>query len=386
MDTVAESGCAAPRLQLDQPTGTSGRGLITVAARSVLVQGSAKDPCGRGIDGVWVNGDRITALEPDGKDGVRFSAYVGLTPGAQQILVRTVASTGAESSQDFRVQAVPPSLTEPGNAESQGARAVAIGISRYQESGINLSFADRDARSFAATLVGGRTLGGFSRENVKVLLDEHATRQDIVQAFQYLDKAGPSEVAILFYAGHGAPAPAADGQAEKLYLIPHDVRTRDIPSTAYPMSEVQRLLRAVKARHLIVFVDACHSGGIGGEDLAPLGATRRLPGASATRSTTDINAEFLRRVEHAAPSRVVFSSAEKSQVAFEPVELGAGVFTHFLEKGLSGAADENGDRVVTLGELLEYVRAAVRHYTKGVQVPAVSPTSFDRELPLAIVR
>jgi len=376
-------GCAPPQIQIQEPPTGRG-GPIAVSARSLLVRGRAKDPCGRGIEGVWVNGERITSFEPAGADAYQFSAYVGLTAGEQQVVVRTISQAGAEAALNLKVQATLPTMPELKNATSNGARAVVVGISHYQESGINLNFADRDARSFAGLLVGQRTLGGFRKESVAVLLNERATRQDIAQGLQYLDKAGEAEVAILFFAGHGAPAPPEGQATGKLYLIPHDIRTADIPGTGLAMAEVQRLLQSVKARHLIVFVDACHSGGIGGEDLS-LGSARRLEGAGAASAGNDINAEFLRRVAHSTPSRVVFASAEKNQVAYEPIELGAGVFTHFLELGLRGEADTNHDHLVTLGELLEYVRAAVRTYTKGVQVPAISPTSFDRELPLAIV-
>lgn len=376
----ASQACEAPQVEIQEPAEVNTRGSVSVKARSLLVRGRVTDPCGRGVEGVWVNGERVGALEAEGGGAARFSAYVALSPGEQQVELRAVSLDGWERGRQFRVQAAPPSLPELRNSNS-GARAVVIGISRHQEPSLNLGFADRDASRFAETLLASSGLRGFNRDSVNVMVNERATRQDIAHGLAFLNQSTENDVVVLFYAGHGGPGPVAEGGAPRYYLIPHDARVADVATTAIPMSEVTLLLRTVKARHLIVFVDACHSGGIGGEDVS-LGATRRLPGGGPVN---DINTVFLRRVEQAQPSRVVFASAERNQVAYEPPDLAGGVFTHFLTAGLKGDADENTDGIVTLGELLEFVRASVRHYTKGLQVPAISGTSYDRELPLAIV-
>lgn len=60
------------------------------------------------------------------------------------------------------------------------------------------------------------------------------------------------------------------------------------------------------------------------------------------------------------------------------------MFTHFLMEGLEGAADEDGDQIVTLGEATEYVRDRVRRETRNAQIPTISQTAFDTYLPLAL--
>jgi hypothetical protein len=64
---------------------------------------------------------------------------------------------------------------------------------------------------------------------------------------------------------------------------------------------------------------------------------------------------------------------------------GHGVFTHFLLEALRGAADEDGDQIVTLGESVEYVRDRVRRETGNAQIPTISQTAFDPYLPLGTV-
>lgn len=382
----ANSSCR-PAITIEEPAAARGLRVgssepLAAKARSLLVRGQAEDPCGKGVSAVWINGERITALDKAGSAGVRFAGYVELGEGDQEIRLRALGLDSGESTLSFKVRASLPTAQQLKAAGMVRGRALVVGISKYRDASINLGFADRDAKGFAAFLGAGRGLAGFAGDALSVLLNEAATRTALANGLEtFLGGAQENEVTMLFFAGHGAPAQTPGG-AEKLYLIPHDVRLDDIPASAYPMSSVLQLLSSLRARHLIVFVDACHSAGIGGEDIAALGRSRRLPGAGAP---TDINGEFLRRIAHAAPSRVVFASAERNQLAFEPAELRAGVFTYFLQKGLGGEADENGDHVVALGELLEYVRTSVRHYTKGRQVPAISPTSFDRDLPLAFV-
>jgi hypothetical protein len=61
------------------------------------------------------------------------------------------------------------------------------------------------------------------------------------------------------------------------------------------------------------------------------------------------------------------------------------VFTHFLLKAFRGEADRDGDHIVDLGELMEFVRDGVKTETNFAQVPLIGPTSFDRTAPILIV-
>ena len=54
-------------------------------------------------------------------------------------------------------------------------------------------------------------------------------------------------------------------------------------------------------------------------------------------------------------------------------------------KGLRGAADSDRDRLVSLGEIMEFVREKVKDATQAQQIPAIGPTSFDRTMPLVVV-
>ena len=71
---------------------------------------------------------------------------------------------------------------------------------------------------------------------------------------------------------------------------------------------------------------------------------------------------------------------------------GHGVFTFCMLEGLKGAADDpaenssaNGDSIVTLGELMDYVDERVRRETKAAQHPDTSGR-FNRAWPMAKVK
>jgi uncharacterized caspase-like protein len=69
-------------------------------------------------------------------------------------------------------------------------------------------------------------------------------------------------------------------------------------------------------------------------------------------------------------------------------ELGHGVFTYYLLAGLNGAADLNGDGIVTVQELYEYVERQVTQKSRSVggnQHP-VMKGELEGVLPLVKVK
>ena len=84
---------------------------------------------------------------------------------------------------------------------------------------------------------------------------------------------------------------------------------------------------------------------------------------------------------------VTITASEVSQYSQEDQRWGGGhgVFTYDLLEGLNGHADADQDRIVTLGELFEFVRDRVQRETRNAQVPTVSQTPWDRSWPMSIV-
>src|SRR5215471_16895162 len=102
-------------------------------------------------------------------------------------------------------EAVIPRRTRP-LASAGTTYAVVVGISKYLHAGAglqNLKYADRDAQAFLDFLKSPAG-GGVRKENVRVLLNEDATVENLRTAFYtFLAQASDRDTVVIFLAGHG---------------------------------------------------------------------------------------------------------------------------------------------------------------------------------------
>jgi hypothetical protein len=342
---------------------------IPVASSSLRVQGTVSSPAP--LERLSINGTEITSIDGLGPGEYRFTAHVPLMePGPRRIEIVATNQRGELGRESFVVdREETASPADPG----RGRRiALIIGVSRYSDESIDLAYADDDARALRDLLV-SPDLGpaSFEPEDVRLLVDEEATVTAInVGLRDFLRRATEDDFVLFFFAGHGAPDP---NRLQDLYLLAHDTDPDNIAGTGLLMRHVREAISSIRARGVLILTDSCHSGGIGG--------------SSVERSieTNPIHHAFLDKMRHSSGGLAILTASEAAQKSIEEPSLGHGLFTWYLIEALRGAADVNGDRVVTLGETMEHVREQVRRVTEGKQVPAIGPTSFDRQLPLAVV-
>jgi len=251
--------------------------------------------------------------------------------------------------------------------------AVVVGISEYANPAIPpLKYADADARALADFLSTPEG-GGFENDHMKVLLDKDATIANIQNALSnFLAQAIDIDLVVIYFAGHGAPEPA---RPTNLYLLAHDSDPNILRTTAFPMWQIQDVLaRYIAAKRIVVFSDACHSGGISADF-----GTR---GMAVTKKNL-IN-QYLTDLSRSKEGVVVFTASAAGEVSQEEPALGHGVFTYYLLDGMKGAADFNNDYTITVNELMQYVEEQVKRKTQGAQNPTRSQTSYDKNLTIAI--
>lgn len=252
--------------------------------------------------------------------------------------------------------------------------AVIVGISRYKHHRLNLKYADRDAEELYNVLVTPNG-GGFKQEHICKLTNEDATTGNITRALRsFLKKPAREDLVVIYFACHGTPDFDRPGN---VYLLSHDSDPDDIAGTALPMREIDLSLKEnLHAEKVVVLVDACHSAAIGG------GIGRR----NAIDDSTLLN-RYLQEISRAKGGLALLTSAEANEVSFEDSRWGGGhgVFTHYLLKGMRGAADTDGNGIITTGELFEYVRDNVKRATDYKQHPLIGSNAFDRNLPIALV-
>lgn len=230
---------------------------------------------------------------------------------------------------------------------------------------------------------------------VRVLTDAAATRDAVVAAIRdHLGQAGPDDVALLYYSGHGSQqdAPAElwpgepDHRNETLVLVDSRLPGRwDLAD-----KELAVLLGAVAARggHVVTVLDFCHSGG-GTRDAAPGTRLRQapadervrpfdsfLPGAAAVAATTGGATRSLGAQWGLAGSQVLLAACRSSETAKEVAVAGRG--RGALSAALEVALRTGGQ--LTYRQLHRHVTAAVmrRVEAQHPQVEAPDPTDLDR--------
>lgn len=178
-----------------------------------------------------------------------------------------------------------------------------------------LRHAGADAERLAAVLV---ELGGFAPTDVHLVKDRTAAA--ILDAVDEMAK-GPRAGSFLFY---------FSGHADAAALHP--------AGTVLPIDLLLHRLRGVGAELRIGILDACHSG------------------AATQAKGSRPEAPFALRLEEQGPAGdILISSSADDEQSFESDH--GGVFTLHLTAALRGAADGNGDGLVTLGEAYAYAYA-----------------------------
>jgi hypothetical protein len=209
-----------------------------------------------------------------------------------------------------------------------------IGIDRYQHwPALNNAVADATGIRKALT-----ERFGFEAPPALQLTDAAATRDNIAALIEEKLPAatGPDDTLVLFYAGHGRRRVFESTAEERGYLAPVGARSGQKCSDLIAVDDLLRNVARIPARHVLVVLDACHSG-----------IARDIPPFRAGAFSADLAS---RR------SRKVIVSARGDQVASDagPVP-GHSLFTGVLLRGLAGEADD-GDLALTTTEL--FVRSA----------------------------
>jgi hypothetical protein len=289
--------------------------------------------------GALASGKRGLTLELGAKP-YSFDTSVKVAP--DQDAIEVMAADGHNNRTRLLIPVV------QGTRETEERYAVVIGVSRYRDPRLRLQFADRDAQAVYDFLLDPKG-GGLRRENVRYLLNDDATAASIRTAlFNFLTHPGSNDLAIVYFAGHGAPDPQSP---QNLYLLGYDTDVDNMGGTALRMRELEEAFDHTIHASVITLVDACHSAGIG-QDLPNL----------ANQGWT--------RLSH-RPARAVITASDIDQFSAEGAQWGGGhgVFTYFVLQGLEGAADANRDHRISVGELFDYVRSHVSQETGGVQTP-----------------
>ena len=227
--------------------------------------------------------------------------------------------------------------------------ALIIGIDKYQNVK-RLNYAVADAESIKDILINSFD---FPEENVSLITNDEATKQNIIKSFSTITKnAKSNDRVVVFFSGHGDTMDLPGG-GEKGYLIPVEGDDEDLYVTSIPMDELKQIALMSEAKHMLYLVDACYGGLI-----------TVSKGMAKPKSPNYINKVSKYQ------SRQVISAGGRDEEVIEKPEWGHSAFTLNLNRGLrDGIADLNSDGYITATELGMYLSDKVTIDSDEQQTP-----------------
>jgi len=228
--------------------------------------------------------------------------------------------------------------------------ALIIGIDKYKNVK-KLNYAVDDAESIKAIL---EESFYFPSDNISILTNEEATKQNILKSFSYITKkAKVNDRVLIFFAGHGVTMDLPGG-GELGYLLPVDGDNEDLYFSSIGMDELRKIALMSNAKHVLYLVDACYGG------IAAVGS-RGLDSKSTPNYIEKITKN---------KSRQIITAGGRGEKVIEKSEWGHSAFSLNLSRGLKDAnADLNADGYITGNELGMFLSEKVTIDSENQQTP-----------------
>lgn len=223
-----------------------------------------------------------------------------------------------------------------------------------------LQFISNDIREFSQTLY---QVGDYEQSNICEMVDtvgeetDHYPSCANVKAMlpAWLAKAGPEDRMLVGFTGHGF----LDRDSGELYLAPIDFKTEQPASTGISIKWLRDQMAQCKAGFKLLVIDACHAGSDKGDD------------ESVSVSAKDLAAPF-----EDVPGVITLASSTAEEKSWIWPDKKQSVFSYWLNQGLKGHADKDGDSDVDIDELYDYVHANVPYVVDKIFDKPQHPVRF----------
>jgi len=240
---------------------------------------------------------------------------------AQKLIVSassspSTASSSVENANRQNQTTTETIVTSAKNAPVKDKWALVIGISKFANPAYDLKYAAKDAQDFYNYLV---SEGNFQKDHVLLLLNEKATRRNIMAAFG--DKFLPAvcqqgDLVTIYISTHGTPANKDPGKRN--FIIAYDTEAESLYETGVDMDELYRRVKeGVKTNRALIVMDTCYSGA-------------GVPGARGLDEHANFDAAILAQ----GSGHLVMTSSSPSERSWESKVTPNGVFTKYLIQNL----------------------------------------------------
>jgi WD40 repeat protein len=331
---------------------------------------------GGGIDEILIynNGKLLQTTDKGFKQGIQNDAKslktFTLTLANGENLIKATAfntqRTEAMAS-EMKIQYTATQTAKP------NLYLLVIGINQYKNPKYVLNYAIDDAAAVKQEIQSG-SQGIFNTITTVFLTESEVTRQRILQEINIIkSKAKQEDVFIFYYAGHGV---MSEETVPQFFIIPYDVtqlygNDGGLMKSGISAGELKLFSTEIKSQKQLFILDACQSGGI--------------TSTMATRGAVEEKA-----INQLARSTGTFwlTASGSEQFAGEFAQLKHGLFTYCLLEGMSGKADVQNDKKITVQELSAYLNDQVPILSKQYKGSAQYPNTYvyGQDFPIIIVK
>jgi len=363
--TVSDGMVLPPKLDVQLPASAA------IAATPAVVIVLAEDQGGGvGPTSLYHNGKLVPAgsflqqqeTTANGHHILAAAYRVTPTSGPNTFSATSSSTHGANGGLDQAIIGRSKTVSKvfDGPPDNSTLYLVMVGVSNYQDTFLDtgdmkIVYPTADARAIAASFE-QQTGNHFSSIVPLVLTDGQATLASVKNALAGLGQTKPSDVVVLYLAGHGEIL----NNDWNFITVDGHLKQTDLTSAT-----LREALVAAPAQRMFVMIDSCQSGET----------------AIAFNRFQTFQRRFMRELSSSA-GVAVLAAARANQFAAETDALGHGLFTKAVLDGLSGKADVAHDGVVTAHELMEYTSVemavlAAQTGIAGLQQPAAFALGAD---------
>lgn len=232
------------------------------------------------------------------------------------------------------------------------SKALLVGITEFEDSNFSpLPYVNEDI-SIMKTILSKL---GFKIE----ILNGRVTRGEIITKIDdIITKAHKNDRILIYFSTHGFQD---DKVKSRGYIACTDCYKNKPRLNCIELKFLEDLVKPAihkPVKHLLILLDACSSG---------LGIITKSPEYQEISVATTSGAHMI-------------TAGMEDQEAQIDRSLKMSTFTYFLVDGLNGMADYTNDNMITLTELLVYIRYQVARKTGGTQTPMIGRISGTGEM------
>lgn len=233
-----------------------------------------------------------------------------------------------------------------------------VGVNEYQDPNIpGLNYSAIDCQKLGETLKEATQV--FPEKEI-IIHHDFAPKKPLLKNVQaslkkIVDCAKATDIILFYFSGHGL----LDSQSEETALCLADTNKNNLLETSLTIQKLLTMLNRCAAHHQLIWLDACHCG-----NMTLTGAKGETQEALAENPTEKLLEAFRQK---AAKTKGFYAllSCDQGQKSWEFPDLGHGLFSYFLMRGLQGEA-ANKQGLIEADELYRYVYNQTLQYIEKI--------------------